>query len=1759
MKQISTSQNTLTGYEPNNGLTAQDRVKAKLDTTRLDLKGDLALCVSTLSPKAPRDLAYSVNPCVTNAPIHQVHTTSVTWSQVVKKGKIIRLRLATRQRILMNFSELRHKKIGLQMPQLFAPGEKLSWACNHVELNNDGTIAKIYVYDSLPEPTPSTRPPQEYVKFNMYKLQETNQQFANEVLIKETLTNLMKMYNHQNPYLISMIDYENASVETLNMLLRTYYQPDDLVSVRNLKTFAINVARSYDDHEYEKIMQAEPTFNYEKGYEDLVVEENLFDNLTMDIDGLNKYRHHYALVVEEQPSSPPTPADPNKGSIKPLASSLSNPIKDMESSNVKFKRSKFDKLNSKNYKYWKTRMELYLEDMGQWDELKNAPNPGRNTWKELMFNIDDDQFAHVEQLKCGQLAWKALEAQYNQQDRGKKMFIIRNFLKFDYKSGTSMPDHISQFKRLRNELTDIKLTIPEEVQCSILISSLPDTYEIEKRTWEQIGDAISLNDLFGKINNLEDKEESPTDLALSGRNLYCATCKTNTHDTKSCYKNNKNKTSKTNNRSHKRYNKHKKDKNKNDQSKSDYSLSASRNLQDNWILDSGASMHITGNPALLQNLKNINPQSVMSANGAVLQATHVGSAKIEKKDMTIHINEVHYVPGMTHNLLSISAIANTYEVKFQNKTCTIEAKDGTKLLSSKQHNGLYTVPAYVLAVTKTNEPLKKPAISMKDAHLRLGHINSRKIKEMAMNNQLPFNLLESKEEPFTCNTCNATKTTRSAISKKSQSTYTKVGELIHTDIWGPIKIKSKNEIKHEYNDHRYFISFIDEFTGYTTIYPMKKKSDAYLIFKEYCQSFFNLHGNNSIKNLRSDNGGEYTSRMFKEICHKNGIRQQFTAPYSSFQNGVAERKNRTIIEGTRALLHEAQADQSLWVYAALFETKLLNCVYDSKRKIIPFEGFHRRAAAELLNSVETWGRPLWVYIHMHQRNKLEPTAKKGIYLGPDPKRKAIFALIDQKVISTRDYKVQNGNITKGIHNERENDDHEENIMEFPSDDDTDSDIEIIVQQTADQIQPQTTEPQVQEMNNEYDAPTFSHQTPSTPNRATKSDIQQFLSSQKDNMQSLSKTRSKTKGTFEYQDKSFPAPRAIAAPPQKESRRQNSKANNRGAAYAAITLKPSAALTDPSWFEAMKAEMDSQIENHSWTLVPKTTGMHVLPCQWVFAIKQNPDGSNKYKARLVVGGHRQKEGIDFKETFAPVLKYTSLRILLALATFHDFEVHQIDFVTAFLNADLEETIFMQQPYGFSDGTDKVCQLQKGVYGLRQSPRQWSIKVTEILAKLGFQCLDDADESIYMNPNWNNTKHFIIIAVYVDDCVLVSNSKTSLNEVEDLIADEYKMKKLGELKNILNMTWTRNRTNRTSSLTQERYTEDVLTRFQMNNSKAALTPATKETIDETALLSSNEEYMQAIGSLIYLTTCTRPDIAYAVSKVAEKMQTPTTKDWIAVKRIFRYLQGTRTLGIHFNNSQSKTELTLEAYTDADWAADPSRKSRSANVLFLAEGPITWYSKKQSCIALSTVEAEYVSGSKAVQEIIWVKKLLHMLKFPLSKTTLYLDNQGAIATTKNPTNHARTKHIDIRLHFMRDKYQKKEFELTYCPTTDMIADVLTKALSKPLHVKHATSLMDYSKYSQYSNQSQEGVLNISPVNQYSNTVFKLGNPDEIGIRLEYFGKELKMTHSPKTYTAMPQHVSLLDEIDSSTNHQEDDWSTSSNSGKENDESFSFYIGYK
>jgi len=252
---------------------------------------------------------------------------------------------------------------------------------------------------------------------------------------------------------------------------------------------------------------------------------------------------------------------------------------------------------------------------------------------------------------------------------------------------------------------------------------------------------------------------------------------------------------------------------------------------------------------------------------------------------------------------------------------------------------------------------------------------------------------------------------------------------------------------------------------------------------------------------------------------------------------------------------------------------------------------------------------------------------------------------------------------------------------------------------------------------------------------------------------------------------------------------------------------------------------------------------------------------------VVGGHRQKEGIDFNETFAPVIKHTSIRILLGLATVLNWEVHQMDFVTAFLNGCIEENIYMKQPVGYEDGTERVCKLNKSLYGLKQAPRQWNIELDSSMKRLGFQRIQ-ADHSVYKRRN-------LIVAVYVDDCILASKSLEEIEEFKLEVQKMYKVKDLGELKIIVGMQWKRNRKEKTSILYQEKYTSEILERFGMTECKLASTPAVK-LITSTENFKDIDLYQQAVGCLIYLNTCTRPDISLAVSLVARKMSNPSMDD-------------------------------------------------------------------------------------------------------------------------------------------------------------------------------------------------------------------------------------------------------------------------------------------
>ena len=445
---------------------------------------------------------------------------------------------------------------------------------------------------------------------------------------------------------------------------------------------------------------------------------------------------------------------------------------------------------------------------------------------------------------------------------------------------------------------------------------------------------------------------------------------------------------------------------------------------------------------------------------------------------------------------------------------------------------------------------------------------------------------------------------------------------------------------------------------------------------------------------------------------------------------------------------------------------------------------------------------------------------------------------------------------------------------------------------------------------------------------------------------------------------------------------------------------------------------------------------------------------RFKARLVAKGFTQVAGVDFTETFAPVANPTSLRVLIALAAHFDWELHQMDVETAFLNAELEEEIYLQLPPPLSTKSNPTfCRLAKTIYGLKQSPMRWNQTAHEALLDLGFtQC--QKDTCVYIRIADTIT----IIALYVDDFVIASSTLTSMAQIKGELSRKFTMSDLGELKHLLGQRITRDRRSRTILLDQEAYTKRVLATFQMDQCKPTTTPA------ETAPLTKPTEgehptqfpFKSIVGSIVYAATKTRPDLAYATSRVCQFNSNATDRHWIAAKRILRYLQNTTSHGIGFKGSSEPP--TLVGYADSDFAGDTDdRRSTTGFIFMLCGGPVSWMSKKQSTVALSSTEAEYMAACEAAREAIFIRALLAELQLEqATATTIFEDNQGCIALTKNPVHHSRTKHIDVRHHFVRTKVESGEVAFHYIPTTDMVADIFTKPLAKPLFLQHAGAFM-------------------------------------------------------------------------------------------------------
>ncbi|CAL8993466.1 unnamed protein product, partial [Prunus brigantina] len=492
----------------------------------------------------------------------------------------------------------------------------------------------------------------------------------------------------------------------------------------------------------------------------------------------------------------------------------------------------------------------------------------------------------------------------------------------------------------------------------------------------------------------------------------------------------------------------------------------------------------------------------------------------------------------------------------------------------------------------------------------------------------------------------------------------------------------------------------------------------------------------------------------------------------------------------------------------------------------------------------------------------------------------------------------------------------------------------------------------------------------------------------------------------------------------------------------VPTKLQDALSNAKWVDAMHVEMEALNKNATWELVLLPKGKKAVGCRWVFTLKHKADGSiDRYKARLVAKGYTQTYGVDYTETFAPVAKLNTVRVLLSLAANLDWPMLQFDVKNAFLHGDLKEEIYMDPPPGIlvTSKEGMVCKLRKSLYGLKQSPRAWFGRFAASMRKSGY-VQSNSDHTLFLKRRKGRLTALII---YVDDVIVTGDDQAEIQSLQKYLASEFEMKSLGDLKYFLRIEVARSKHG--IFLSQRKYVLDLLAETGMLDCKPIDTPSEqnhKLGLYPDQVPTDKERYQRLVGKLIYLAH-TRPDIAYAVSVVSQFMHAPSEDHMAAVTRILRYLKVTPDKGLMFSKYG---HTDVEGYTDADWACSATdRRSTSGYFTFVGGNLVTWRSKKQKVVSRSSAEAEYRGMAHGVCELLWLRRLLRDLgSGPKKPMDLYCDNKAAIAIAHNPIQHDRTKHVEVDRNFIKEKLDAEIVSFPFISSEYQLADVLTKAVS-------------------------------------------------------------------------------------------------------------------
>ncbi|KAJ1530149.1 hypothetical protein ONE63_005080 [Megalurothrips usitatus] len=1151
-----------------------------------------------------------------------------------------------------------------------------------------------------------------------------------------------------------------------------------------------------------------------------------------------------------------------------------------------------------DYANWKFAMELMLRHDRCWEAVMGEGNQDMNerARTKICLNVKPSVYPHVRDHQTAKGVWDSLEKVFNDKSTVRRMTIQRSLHRIQLESFSNIEAYLTEIKSGCQTLSDLGSPMDDQAICDVILGGLTSDYAPMIMALDGAGRTLTSEELTSTLMTSRiKKSETPEAAALYSSqrneqnqqqtNIVCYNCGHPYHIAKDCKKNTKKEQNQKNN--HYKSNKQKKPSSTKKSGESGFVVLSEDESDKERTLYTVALFtdKPKTKPARDGWFIDSGASSHMTCESDHLEKIQfIGDREIMAADdgklacNSIGEMRLRHRTGEQKfgNVLHVPTLAvNLLSVgKMAENGCTLVFDNhGCRVYSQK----VVEPPNPLMSASKDGAlyKLDMPETAFKTTDW-LWH---RRLGHPSLQ------VLKKTKESVTgigtlpsedhCRTCLEGKMARLPFPKGGSTPAAEKLKLVHSDLCGPISPAS-------WSGMRYVLTFTDDCTRKVLVYFLKHKSETFEKFQEF-KSRMELESGNKLKCLRTDNDKVYLSTECQEFLKNHGISHETTVEYTPEQNGVSERMNRTLLDKARTMLLDAGLDQRYWAEAVSTSVYLRNRLETAPLPgTTPEEAWSGKPVD--VSHLRIFGCDAYAHIPKEKRGKLDPKAERYIFLGYCEKSKAYrlgSVSNPTKTIKARDVRFI---------------------------EDTEEGQDVLQDYVSDQTPDEQKNPAAPE---EIVTPNI--QPKATTNISKNSDSQMQLA-----------PRYPSRQRKEVRDPDFIYFTDLA---------YFSAGNEPSTVEEALASEDS-----PQWERAMSEELAALRENETWDIVARPVGSNVVQCKWVFKIKCGSDGSaQRYKARLVARGFSQRQGIDYNETFAPVARHTTLRLLFATA---------------------------------ADNPREILTLKEKL--------QESFKIRDL------------------GP--------------IQDCLGVKVCQSDAGTI---------------------------------LLNQEGYIDKLLLRYGLSDCKPACTPLQENQHLMPTEVCPNYPYQELIGGLMYLSILTRPDITYAVSYLSQFHHGYSEAHWTAAKRVLRYLKGTKNFSLIFRKGQPEPV----GFADADWGGDHvDRKSFTGFVFTVSHAAVSWEARKQRAVALSSTEAEYIALCEASKEALYLRGLICELELHQQENfsiTIHNDSQSAQSLCHNPVFHKRSKHIDIRFHFVRECVDSNLVTLKYLPTSAMPADALTKAL--------------------------------------------------------------------------------------------------------------------